>query len=346
MKITDVRAVQPEVEAAPQDWRGWLGQILVRVDTDEGLTGYGVGGGGLAGIHVVVTVFRDLLVGLDPKDVEGIWDRMYRLTLPYGQKGLAIMAISGVDLALWDLRGKALGKSIVEVLGGTAGQAVPTYKTGWSPGEVLADSEQGYSAVKLQVGKLDGDEAVRQLGEMRESLGSDVQIMADAFMSWDEATALRVAHGIAEYDIRWLEEPLPADDLDGYERLCKQSSVPIAGGEHEYTAAAFEDLMKRGIHAIYQPDVSWCGGLTELFKIYEMACRYGVRVCPHRGSEIWALHAIVALDPDPLAESGRPWMTWVGGQPAIEGGTISLRDDPGFGVWFDQKLWEFSGGLA
>jgi L-rhamnonate dehydratase len=339
MKITEVRAVQPNAEGAPQDWRGWLGQILVRVDTADGLTGYGVGGGGAAGIHVVQTVLGDLLIGQDASDVEDLWEQMYRLTLPYGQKGLAIMAVSGVDLALWDLRGKAAGKPIVEVLGGKAGQAIPAYKTGWSPGEVLRDSAEGFGAVKLQVGKLDGLEAVAQLREMRETLGSDVRIMADAFMSWDEEKALQVAEGIADLDIQWLEEPLPADDLAGYERLCKHSPVPIAGGEHEYTAAVFEQMMQRGVHAIYQPDVCWCGGLTELVKIYKMAESFGVQVCPHRGSEVWALHAIAALDPDPLAESGRPWMTWVKGQPAIEQGMIRPGDDPGFGVDFAEDLF-------
>jgi L-alanine-DL-glutamate epimerase-like enolase superfamily enzyme len=203
----------------------------------------------------------------------------------------------------------------------------------------LRDSAEGFGAVKLQVGKLDGLEAVAQLREMRETLGSDVRIMADAFMSWDEEKALQVAEGIADLDIQWLEEPLPADDLAGYERLCKHSPVPIAGGEHEYTAAVFEQMMQRGVHAIYQPDVCWCGGLTELVKIYKMAESFGVQVCPHRGSEVWALHAIAALDPDPLAESGRPWMTWVKGQPAIEQGMIRPGDDPGFGVDFAEDLF-------
>lgn len=137
MKIVDVRAVQPEAPGSPPDWRTWLGQILVRVDTDDGLTGYGVGGGGLAGIHVVQTALKALLLGADASAVEDLWQRMYQATLPYGQKGLALMALSGVDLALWDLRGKRAGKPLAEVLGGQVGQAIPCYKTGWSPAEVV-----------------------------------------------------------------------------------------------------------------------------------------------------------------------------------------------------------------
>ena len=128
MKITSVKAIQPRAAQAPADWRGWLGQIVVAVDTEDGLTGYGMGGGGAAGIHVVETALRHLLIGADASDVEGLWQQMYRATLAYGRKGLALMAISGVDLALWDLRGKREGKAVVEVLGGTAKQ-VPAYRT-------------------------------------------------------------------------------------------------------------------------------------------------------------------------------------------------------------------------
>lgn len=339
MRITNVRAVQPATPGAPPDWRTWLGQILVRIDTDEGLTGYGVGGGGPAGIHVIHTALHNLLLGEDPTDVESLWQRMYRATLPYGQKGLALMAISGVDLALWDLRGKRAGHPLAVLLGGQAGHPIPCYKTGWSLAEITAEHAQGFRAVKLQVGGLDATEAITQVGYIREALGPDVRIMTDAFMRWDLDTALRAADGFAHYDVGWLEEPLPLDDLAGYERLSRDSPVPIAGGEHEYTAAGFTLWMERGLHTVVQPDVCWCGGLTELVKIYAMAKDYEVKVCPHRGAEVWALHAIAALDPDPLAESGRPWMTWVEWQPTITHGVIRLGEAPGFGVTFDPGLW-------
>ena len=340
MKIVDVRAVQPDTPGSPPDWRTQLGQILVRVDTDEGVTGFGVGGGGRAGIWVVETVLRDFLIGKDPTDVEGLWAQMYRRTLAYGQKGLVVMAISGVDLALWDLRGKCAGKAIVEVLGGRAGTVVPAYKTGWSHAEVAEGKLEGYRALKLHMGRMSVDEAIEQLSEARDTLGTEMELMADAFMLWDLETALNVVKRIEPYHLVWLEEPLPCDDLDGYARLRDASSVPIAGGEHEYTARAFEPLMQQRLHAIFQPDVCWCGGLTELVKIYAMAKSCGVRVCPHRGSEVWALHAIAALDDEPLAESGRPWITFVQGQPEIVKGEIAVPDGPGFGVRFDEALWE------
>ena len=295
--------------------------------------------GGQAGIHVVHTALKALLLGQDASEVEAIWQRMYRATLPYGQKGLALMAISGVDLALWDLRGKRTGQPLAVILGGQMGQSIPCYKTGWSVEDVVQGTAEGFRAIKLQVGKLTGAEAISQIKHIRERVGLHIDLMTDAFMSWDVETALQAANGFAPYRVGWLEEPLPLDDLAGYERLKQESPIPIAGGEHEYTAAAFANWMQRGLHSVVQPDVCWCGGLTELVKIYQMARPYGIKVCPHRGSEVWSLHAIAALDPLPLAESGRPWMTWVEGRPVIQNGAVVLSDRPGFGVTFDERLW-------
>jgi L-rhamnonate dehydratase len=145
-----------------------------------------------------------------------------------------------------------------------------------------------------------------------------------------------VAERCLALGLAWIEEPLPADDYDGYARLHELTPIPIAGGEHEFTAAGFREIIDRRLHTVLQPDVCWCGGMTELVKIYEMAHNAHVRVCPHRGAELWGLHAVAALDPSPLAECGRPWMTWVGGQPAVENGAVRLGDAPGFGVEIDE----------
>ena len=339
MKITDVRAMHPDVPGTPAGWRGWMGQIAVAVGSDDGLTGYGIGGGGAAGIHVIETALRPLLLGADATDVEGLWEAMYRATLPYGRKGLAIMAISGVDLALWDLRGKRADKPVAALLVDAPQADVPAYRTGGADrvAEALAD---GFGAVKIGgIGRFDpagdADAIVALLRGVRAQVGADVALMADAGMNWrDREAVLALCERLVELDLGWMEEPLPADDLDGYAWLTARAPVLIAAGEHEFTARSFAELMARGCHAVYQPDVCWCGGMTQLVEIYRLARAHGVRVCPHRGSETWGLHAIAALDPQPLAESGRPWMEWVGGREILRG-RARWTDGAGFGVTLD-----------
>jgi L-rhamnonate dehydratase len=338
VRITDVRAVQPVSPGSPLDWRTSLGQILVAIDTDVGLTGYGVGGGGLAGVHVVRTVLRDLLLGRDAEPVEKLWQALYFATLPYGRKGLAIMALSGVDLALWDLRGKAAKQPIACLFGGSVERSIPTYVTVW--GEIPPEMVSNHRAFKLHVEHRQGAdrvaEVIRLVENARRRAGAGAPLMLDAWMRWTLDTTLKVAEGVAKLGVAWIEEPLPADDFAGYAELRDRCPVPIAGGEHEFTAVGFAELIDRRLHQVLQPDVCWCGGMTELVKIYKRARRAGLRVCPHRGAEVWALHALAALDPEPLAESGRPWMTWVGGQPPIRDGLIQLTAEPGFGVSIDE----------
>jgi L-rhamnonate dehydratase len=339
MRIRDVRAVQPVSPGSPPDWRTSLGQILVAVDTDAGLTGHGVGGGGLAGVHVVRTVLRDLLLGRDPGPLGDLWRAMYQATLPFGRKGVAVMALSGVDLALWDLRGKAERRPVVELLGGSAGRPVPAYHTAW--GEIPPDLAGRFRAFKLHVGAEPGgdrvDAAARAVEKARKVVGPDRPLMLDAWMQWDVPTTLAVAERVRPHSVGWLEEPLPPDDLAGYAELRDRCPLPIAGGEHEFTAAGFAPLIEARLHRILQPDVCWCGGLTELVKIYRLAHAAGLRVCPHRGAEVWALHALAALDPEPLAEAGRPWLTWVRGQPPVRDGIIRLSGEPGFGAGIDEN---------
>ena len=157
-------------------------------------------------------------------------------------------------------------------------------------------------------------------------------------MGWSDPEAvLLFCERVAELNLDWLEEPLPADDLKGYAWLRERSAIPIAAGEHEFTAAGFADLMERGCCDIYQPDACWCGGMTENIKIYELAGTHGVQVCPHRGAEPWGLHALAALNDAPLAETGRPWMEWVGGV-RFDKGTAAIASTPGFGVELSSRF--------
>jgi len=187
---------------------------------------------------------------------------------------------------------------------------------------------------------------VDRVKRARDTVGFDCELMLDAWMKWDIASTLAIADRLADYKIGWIEEPLPADDLLGYAELSRRSPIPIAGGEHEFTAGGFAEIIDRRLHHILQPDVCWCGGLTELIKIYAMAEKAGLRVCPHRGAEVWALHAVAALDKQPLAESGRPWMTWVEGQPQIDNGRIRVLEAAGFGVHFNAAIASCDGPLS
>ncbi len=338
MRITNVRAIQPIAANSPPDWRTSMGQILVAIETDVGLSGYGVGGGGLAGLHVVRTVLRDLLLDRSPEPVEALWQEMFAATLPFGQKGLAIMALSGVDLALWDLRGKAARKPVAQILGGTVGLPIPTYVTVWD--DIPADLVESHHAFKLHIPPVEPSLRITDVFERveraRAAIGNEKDLMIDCWMKWDLPTALEAVEELEDFRLRWIEEPLPVNDWKGYDELADVSRIPIAGGEHEFTADGFWPWIEHNRFQVLQPDICWCGGMTEMVKIYHMAKAKGLEVCPHRGAELWGLHAIAGLSQDPLAESGREWMTWVKDQPAIEQGSITLGDAPGFGATINE----------
>ena len=338
MKITGLKAWQPPTPGSPPDWRTQLGQIIVEIQTESGLTGIGIGGGGAASIHVIHTVLRDLLIGRDASPVEELHRAMDQHTLFYGRKGLVVMATSGVDLALWDLRGKAAGQPVARLLNPSVDLAanLPTYGTVFSEREIDAALAIGHDALKLHVESYGRQPDVKKLVDfvrsVREQLGPKKSLMVDAFCMWDIETTLRIADAIAPFNITFLEEPLPPDDLDGYAELVKRVSIPIAGGEHEYTTRGFKELIDRKLHAVLQPDINWCGGLTTVIDVYRLAKAAGIKVCLHRGCEPFALHALAALDAQPLAESPRTWFNCLRGAPQIERGMIRLSDAPGFGV--------------
>jgi L-rhamnonate dehydratase len=338
MKVTGIKAWQPPTPGSPPDWRTQLGQIVVEIQTASGLTGIGVGGGGAAGIHVINTVLRDLLMGRDASAVEDLHHDMNRWTEFYGRKGLVVMATSGVDLALWDLRGKMNNLPVAKLMNPNVqiGAPIPTYATVFSEQEIDAALQAGHSALKLHVEAFGREPDVPKLAAyvraVRERLGPGKPLMVDAFCMWDLDKTCKIADAIKEYDIAFIEEPLRPDDLDGYATLVQQVSIPIAGGEHEYLTRGFRELIDRKLHAVLQPDINWCGGFTTVNDVYRLALAAKIRVIPHRGCEPFALHAIAAFDPQPLAESPRSWFNCLKGAPQIDKGVIRLNDAPGFGV--------------
>ena len=343
MKITNVSAAFVPAPKIGPYWQNWLGQLPVRIETDAGITGYGMGAGGSAGVAVVCSVLRSTIMGKDPANVEQLWRQMYEMTMAFGQKGLAIMAISGVDHALWDIRAKVADKPLAELLGGKVGQKIPIYAA------LLADHEgvqkaidQGYRAVKPQLMYLnpqtERNEVVAWAKDARRRLGPDGKIMLDFGMRWGVEPTVKLDAEIYEHGIEWLEEPVWPDEWEEYEELVRRCRIPIAGGEHEFTAKAFERIIDHKLHHVVQPDPSWCGGMTTLVEIYRKAKAAGVKVRPHRGSEIWGLHAVAAFDDEPMAEMGRGWIDYEEGAPKTEHGYKTLSNRPGYGVEFPKSL--------
>ena len=346
MRIESLKAVYPKYQNVASSWRTHLWQIVVEVRTDTGIIGYGYGGGGLASLPIVNGHFNELSVGEalnSPEDVMRIWDRLYYEALPYGRKGIAMMALSGVDLALWDALGKAEGCPIAELIGGVKKDRINVYATG-------PDSEW-YAKLGVVGQKLTHrwagttDDAVETAMKARETMSTDAKIMFDVYMSWDADAALRMANDLADFNIYWFEDVLTPDDLSELGKLrSKVSPINLAGGEHEFGVAGFKEIADHGSYDIWQPDITWCGGITAGLRICELATGSGVPVVPHRGGEVWGLHLITASDAcDNLAElvlgqqDDSTDDLWIG-NPAIETGKLSINDKPGFGVQLNEAM--------
>ncbi len=348
MKITDVKAVFPNYRHVVPSWRTHFWQIVVRVESDAGVVGFGYGGGGIASVEIVNRHFRELLLGRninDTQDISSIWSDLYDASLPYGRKGLAIMALSGIDLALYDLLGKAESKPVYEVLGGAKKSSVFAYATGQ---DSTLYHQLGYKAHKFPhrwTGKeADYDSAVATAAAAREVFGPDAMLMIDTYMSWDGATTLEMARRLSEFNLYWFEDLLNPDDLQGQAELrpLVQPTL-IAGGEHEFTHHGFREIAASDALGLWQPDITWCGGLTAGLRIVELGNEYGIPVSPHRGGEIWGLHLMVATDCADLAEYHSDHIRekrddlWLG-EPSPTDGYIAPTGDPGFGVKLNEAM--------
>ncbi len=295
---------------------GQLEGFTVEVNTDKGVKGYG--SGGLAGGLIVEKHLTKLLLGKDPFNVEQLWDIMWRSTMHYGRMGVVMNAISGVDLALWDLIGNALGVPVYVLLGGETKPRIPAYCTG---NDVEQHIEFGYKKLKLALpyGPADGREGMRKNAELvkrtRELLGADGEIMLDCWMALTERYTIELAEMLAPHRIYWMEECLPPHDYAGFGRLSAQiPSTRIVTGEHEYTRYGFRQLLENRAAAIWQPDIHWCGGLTELRRIGALAAAYDIPVIPHGGGARDAVHYIMATPNSPWAEL---FMPPPGGPPEV-----------------------------
>jgi len=323
-----------------------LGTFVVEIEADNGVVGFAVSTGGEPAAWIVERHLSRFLIGANATDVELIWDQMYLSTLFYGRKGLVLNAISCVDLALWDLLGKLRQEPVYHLLGGAVHDELIFYATGARPD--LAQ-KLGFIGGKMPLrhspseGQDGMKQNIAQLAEMRSRTGDDFWLMYDAWMSLDVNYATRLAHAAAEYNLKWLEEALPPDDYWGYAELRRKMppGMLLTTGEHEATRWGFRMLLEMECADILQPDVNWCGGITELIKISAMADARGVLVVPH-GSSVYSYHFTITRHNSPFSEFLMmapkadvvvPMFTpLLLDEPVPVNGRMKLSDAPGFGV--------------
>lgn len=325
-----------------------LGTLVVEVEAEDGTVGFAVTTGGEIGAYIVEKHLARFVEGADVTDIEKIWDQMFNSTMYYGRKGVVINAISGVDLALWDLLGKVRNEPVYKMIGGAVRDEMKFYATGARPD--LA-KEMGFIGGKLplQWGPADGEEGlqknIKTLSEMRAKVGNDFWLMFDCWMSLDLNYSIKLANAASELGLKWIEEALPPDDYWGYADLKKQApkGMMVTTGEHESTRWGFRMLLEMDCCDLIQPDVGWCGGLTELLKISALADAHNKLVVPH-GSSVYSYHFVFTRQNSPFAEflmmapkadkvvpMFNPLLL---DEPVPSNGTmhISALNKPGFGV--------------
>jgi D-galactarolactone cycloisomerase len=281
-------------------WSQWVTDrrqtVLCVISTDEGIEGVGealyVGGSAKIAAGMIKEAYAPLLIGKDPLDNAVIWDFLYNRTRDQGMKGLPITALSAVDIALWDIKGKALKLPVSKLLGGTYRDKAHVYATGlYEPqnvpsvkdaliDEALGYKKDGFSAMKLKIGYgIETD--MSYVRAVREAIGNDVLLMVDANHAYNAAEAIRLARKMEKYDVYWFEEPVPPEDIDGYVEVKQKSDILIAGGECEYTRFGFRELITRRAVDILQPDLCATGGFTEMMRIIALASAWNVPIMPH-----------------------------------------------------------------
>jgi L-alanine-DL-glutamate epimerase-like enolase superfamily enzyme len=335
--------------------------IIVRVETDEGITGYGEAHPGRspgAIASLIKSTIAPMLVGMNATDVVGAWQRVHRMQLSsHGLGAGAALALSGIDMALWDIRGKAANMPLYELLGGTR-RRVPAYAggiaLGYQPKESLAEEAQeyvrrGYKALKLRLGDNVNDDIARVL-HVRKTLGDGVDILTDANAVYTMAICRRVLPVLADIRAGWLEEPFACNDFASYREAAKITPlVPIAAGENHYTRFEFAQLLEAGAVQVWQPDLSKCGGITEGVRIAAIASAWRIPMNPHSSAtglnHAATLHFIAATENSGYFEACvsrfNPFRDMFGTTFEIGAdGCVEPPSGPGLGITVDESIFE------
>jgi L-alanine-DL-glutamate epimerase-like enolase superfamily enzyme len=347
----------PEASMGTYTFHGWL---IVEVFTDDGLVG--IGNAALAPSitkQVIDQYLKPLLIGENPWDVEFLWQLMYRKTMAFGRKGIGMVAISALDIALWDLLGKAARQPVFRLLGGRTRPKIQVYASRLysTPLDTLAAEaaryrDEGYRAMKLRFGwgPTDGAAGMQRnldlVRTVRETVGDEVDVMADAYMGWSLEYAKRMLPLLEPFNLRWLEEAVIPDDIHGSAELKATGRIPIAGGEHEFTLYGFRQLLEARAVDYIQFDTSRVGGITQARKIAALAEAHSVPVIPHAG-QMHNFHVVMASLNSPMAEYFPRVQVEVGnelfwyifdGEPVAKDGYIELSDEvPGLGITINEE---------
>ncbi|MFN8593310.1 MAG: mandelate racemase/muconate lactonizing enzyme family protein [Thermomicrobiales bacterium] len=368
MKITDVEAIvlrQPVMDVAKAD--GSQDALLIRISTDEGITGIGEVDSLPPVIkaivdappsHAIATGLKHLLVGENPLEIDRLWHKMYRGSIYYGRQGPAVHAISGIDIALWDIKGKTLGQPIHRLLGGPHRQEIRAYASTLMPDTpeetaavVSGLVERGFTAIKLGWGPFgrDADLDVALVRAARLAAGDDIDLMFDIGLGWPNADhAIRQVRRFEEYRPYWVEEPLWPDETAAYRKLAATVETRIACGEEDVTRWGFTTLMDQTGVDVIQPDVTRAGGISECVRIAQLADLRGVTMVPHSWStgiiKAASLHVIGAMPNATfleycVQETALNQLLTVERFPVVNG-MVALPERPGLGIEIDEEVVE------
>jgi len=344
----------PEYRSSRVSWGiNVLGSFCVEIEATDGTRGFATGFGGPPACWMVQNHFLRFLEGADPRDINILWDKMFRASMFYGRKGITIAVISVIDLALWDLMGKIRNEPVYKLIGGATRDKLEFYCTGSKP---EAAKEMGFwgGKVALPYGPDEGHKGLQKnvkfLRDHREKVGPDFPLMVDCYMSLNVLYAIDLAKATEDLNINWFEEVLHPDDIEGYAQLKRAlPRIKWTTGEHEYTRYGFRKLIEGRNIDILQPDVMWVGGLTEILKVAAQAAAYDIPVVPH-ASGPYSYHFVVSQQNTPFQEylANSPDSTSVlpvfGGlftdEPVPVNGylDVSTFDKPGFGLTLNPKI--------
>jgi len=350
--------------------RGWLyttrNTCLVEIETDDGVVGWGECYGPSAVAKAFIeTQLAGQIVGRDPFDVEVIWEHLYNRIKDYGQTGMAIAAISGIDIALWDIIGKVTGKPVHKLIGGAFRDEVQAYATGLYfidmkrvTEEAVEEAQkfvsEGFRAIKMKIGLGSLQKDIDRVAAVRDAIGSDVRLMVDANHCYSVPNAIRLGRELQELDIDWFEEPISPEDIDGYVEVSRALDMAVAGGENDFTRFGFRDKIVRKAMDIVQPDVCAAGGLTECKKIAAMASAHGVECVPHAwGSAVGlaaTIHFLASLPDQPpclvpqpvlleFEQEENPFRDFLAKEPIVQkSGVVAVPGGPGLGIEVDRDV--------